>query len=120
MTTATLTPAIRCGNRNPVDFVGEHRHAAPDEVRACYAATAAYEAYGDRYEYNADAAYERHLEDRGYDEARAQDEHEARHGVTSFIESWHIQSPATCPCDDHEDDEPDDTCHCGHPECGAC
>jgi hypothetical protein len=21
---------------------------------------------------------------------------------------------------DDEDDEPDDTCHCGHPECGAC
>lgn len=28
-----------------------------------------------------------------------------------------------CPCMnclDPEDDEPDTSCHCGHPDCGAC
>lgn len=49
----------------------------------------------------AEQAYERHLEDSGYDDARAQDDYEARNGVVGFIEAWHLASPETCPCDAH-------------------
>jgi hypothetical protein len=30
------------------------------------------------------------------------------------------QESAGCDCAECRGDEPDDTCHCGHPDCGAC
>lgn len=41
----------------------------------------------------AEMAYERHLEDRGANEARAQDDHEARNGVISFQDAWDMACP---------------------------
>lgn len=76
------------------------RHADVAAIRACDAYRRDQDAVveGARW---AEAAYERHLEDRGYDEARAQEDYEARNGVIGFIEAWHIQSPHTCPCEEH-------------------
>lgn len=86
------TTGPRCGNcRNGV------RHATVAIIRACYVIEA------DQHlqminEQAAEAAYERHLEDRGYWEAQAQDDYEARLGIPSFTEAWHAASPDTCPC----------------------
>lgn len=61
---------IRCGNCTD-------RHATADEVRECYAITREQNDEADR-EMAAERGYERHLEDRGYEDARAQEAHDAR------------------------------------------
>lgn len=88
------TTGPRCGNCG-----GGVHHADVAAVKLCYALEA--EQSWDDGAAAAEAAYERHLEDRGYDEARAQDDHEARNGVVGFIDAWHAESPDTCPCDRH-------------------
>lgn len=100
MTASALTHRIRCGNPNSPDLPGPHTHATAAEVASCYAATRAYAEYCDWDDGAAAAeqAYERHLENRGYGEARAQADYEARNGVVGFIEAWHLASPDTCPC----------------------
>lgn len=107
--TATLTTGrIRCGNRQSPDFPGKHTHDTVTDVRACYETTAAYERYleWDDGAQAAEQAYERYLEDRGYEAARAQDDYEASHGVVGFSEAWHNESPETCPCGQHPEPKP--------------
>ena len=71
---------VRCGNHGRT-APGEHvHHANPASVRECYRLTA--EAIADQEaEIRAEQALERYLEDRGYDEARAFENWEARHGI---------------------------------------
>lgn len=70
-----------CGNcSSRTDRV---RHINAQAVRTCYIAEREQREEADAC-YNAEMAYERHLEDRGYDEARAHDAHEARMGVIPF------------------------------------
>lgn len=76
------------------------RHADVAAVRACYAYTRDQE-WAVEDAHRTEVAAERAREDVGYWEARAQEEHEARHGVIGFIKAWHIQSPETCPCEQH-------------------
>jgi hypothetical protein len=103
MTTAIAQPAtyvpVRCGNRKA--HGPDVYHNGRTEVRDCFAGRLATEPDHDNGAAAAELAYERHLEDRGYDDARAQEEHEARHGVVGFIQAWHDASPETCPCDRH-------------------
>lgn len=71
---------VRCGNHGRTQH-GEHvYHADPESVRECYrlAAEMIQQAEAD---IRAELAYEQHLEDRGYWEARAQEDYEQRHGV---------------------------------------
>jgi hypothetical protein len=73
------------------------RHVNVQAIRDCYAiAQEQCEAHEDAYA--AELAVERALEDRGYDEARAQEDYEARTGALGLVDWWHIQSPETCPC----------------------
>ena len=83
---------VRCGNHGRT-APGEHvRHANPASVRACYRATA--EMIADQEaEIAAELAYERHLEDRGYWEARAQEDWENRNGVIQFDEAYRMACP---------------------------
>jgi hypothetical protein len=87
--TATGT---RCGNHGRT-APGEHTyHANPASVRECYRLTAQMEA-DQAAEMTAELAYERHLEDRGYWDARAQEDWEERHGVIQFEDAYR----AACP-----------------------
>ena len=83
---------IRCGCCH-----GFHNTVA--EVGYCYDA---YEGQAEaQAEIAAELAYERKLEDAGWQEAAAQDAYEARNGVIGFTQAWHMESPDTCPCGDH-------------------
>jgi hypothetical protein len=68
---------VRCGNHHRDDRT---YHADAASVRECYRLTAEQDA-DSRAEIAAELAYERHLEDRGYWEARAQEDFERNHGV---------------------------------------
>lgn len=99
MTAPTFTP-VRCGNRKAHGRDSKVFHNSADEVRRCFTG----ELEDDDRDWDdgaawAEAAYERHLEDRGYESARAQDEHEARNGVISFRDAWYLASPETAPYD---------------------
>lgn len=76
---AKTATGVRCGNHGSARV----RHDNTEAVRACYE-----QAEGDRRqadaEYDAEMAIERYLENRGYDDARAQDEYEQRMGVIPF------------------------------------
>lgn len=76
------------------------RHINVEAIRTCAIYTADNEQAAEDA-YQGELAVERALENRGYDEARAQEDYEARNGVVGFIEAWHAQSPDTCPCDNH-------------------
>ena len=83
---------VRCGNHGRTS-PGEHvHHANPASVRECYRQTAQMEA-DQAAEIAAELAYERHLEDRGYWEARAQEDWEERYGVVQFEDAYR----AACP-----------------------
>jgi len=70
---STMTrPSIKCGSCHD-------RHSSVDEVRRCYADEA-----GNRQEHEAERATERFFEERGYEDARAQEAHEVRTGALSF------------------------------------
>lgn len=71
---------VRCGNHGRTKH-GEHiYHADPASVQECYRLTA--EMIADQEaEIRAELAYERHLEDRGYWEARAQEQWEQTQGI---------------------------------------
>lgn len=88
---------IRCGNRkvHNQELAKEHHHNSVDEVRLCYnisCGVASIEeevaAYDDeqaaRAEWEAEMGYERHLENQGYWEARADEEHEISMGIDPF------------------------------------
>src|SRR3982751_1911675 len=82
---------VKCGNC-------KRRHSNVAAVKDCYAGP----------DYNdgaaaAEQAYERHLEDRGYDEARFQDEMEARNGVISFSQAWDLADSSRVA--DRQDEE---------------
>lgn len=94
MTLTTIRPhIIRCGCC--LSF-----HSTATDIRNCYADVAEGQAQAEA-ESAAELAYERKLEDAGWQEATAQDDYEARNGVVGFIESWHLASPETCPCSAH-------------------
>lgn len=80
---------VRCGNHGRGVRI---YHANSVSVRECYRLTAQMEA-DQAAEMAAELAYERHLEDRGYWEARAQEDWEKRHGVTQFEDAYR----AACP-----------------------
>lgn len=75
-------------------------HTTAAEVAACYADAEEAQAQANA-ELAAELAYERHLEDRGWQEALLQEQVEAARGVIGFREAWHLASPDTCPCCDH-------------------
>lgn len=81
------------------------RHIDVAAIRACAAYISDNE-WAVEDDHRAEQAAERALEDRGYWEARAQDEYEARNGVVGFTEAWHRDSPDTCPCGRHDAPEP--------------
>ena len=70
---------VRCGNHGK-DRV-YHRDAS--EVKDCYAGR-----FDDDGAAAAEMAYERHLEDAGYWEARAQEDYERRMGVVDFSDAY--------------------------------
>jgi hypothetical protein len=76
---AELATGIRCGAHGRVKVY----HDSTETVRYCYAKMRS-DIAEQEAEAAAELAYERHLEDRGYDEARAQDEYEQRNGVIPF------------------------------------
>jgi hypothetical protein len=73
------------------------RHIDLAAIRACCDITREQEEQAEADSRLEDAQL-RYLENRGYDEARAQDDYEARNGVIGFREAWHNESPDTCPC----------------------
>jgi len=75
---------VKCGNHGWGSKV-YHRDVAT--VRAC-SEIRHWERQTERAEINAELAYERHLEDRGWQDARAQEDHEARMGVVDFQTAW--------------------------------
>lgn len=91
---ATATKQIACGNTKAHGrtFGFQHHHASVDEVRRCFATEGglwsleeAEQAEQDTYD--PDAAYERHLEDAGHEEAMLQEQVEAAMGVVPFSEA---------------------------------
>lgn len=118
MSTQTAQGTVACGNPvhktraagyglNPRD---QHHHLTTVEVRRCFAdprglqsleeveVVMAAEA-ADAYEFDADAAYERHLESAGWAEARAEEEREAAMGILSYEEA-RDEAPAAVADDD--------------------
>lgn len=65
------TEGVRCGNHPGVKVY----HASTDEVRECYEQTR-YQEQMQREEQAIEMAYERHLENRGYDAARWDEDRE--------------------------------------------
>lgn len=90
---AITETGVRCGNH----FRGDNiRHPNAATVRACYEHSAdALAAYEEQYaaELAAESATERYFEDRGYWEARAQEDYEERHGVISFQDAYRMACP---------------------------
>ena len=91
---ATANKQIACGNTKAHGrtFGFQHHHASVDEVRRCFATEGglwsleeAEQAGQDTYD--PDAAYERHLEDAGHEEAMLQEQVEAAMGVVPFSEA---------------------------------
>lgn len=77
------TPSgVRCGNHADRCY-----HANAASVRACYQLSVTLAAEAES-EIAAERGYERHLEDRGYDEARAQELHEQRNGAYRDRQGW--------------------------------
>lgn len=74
---------VRCANHNPDN---QTRHENADAVRECFRFTYELDAAAEA-DHAAELAVERWFEDRGYDEARAQEDHEARMGVVPFHEA---------------------------------
>jgi hypothetical protein len=75
----------RCGNHGSARTY----HANAASVRECYRISRARDDE-QAAEIAAEAAIERHLENAGYDDARAQDAYEAQYGVIGFQEAWDI------------------------------
>lgn len=67
-------------------------HESAAAVRQCYAVRDEMRAQQEA-ELAVERAYERHLEDRGYDEARGQEDWEARHGVIPFDQAYRNACP---------------------------
>jgi hypothetical protein len=90
MTTTLTAPegqaptGVRCGNHRYAGEVVHHEDAAA--VKACYGRRYDQEDEA-RAERAAEAAVERHFEDRGYDEHRSHEEWEARQGLVSYEEA---------------------------------
>jgi hypothetical protein len=70
----------RCGNHGRTKHGSHVYHANTASVRACYQLSAEMEAE-QAAEIAVELAYERHLEDRGYWEARAQEQWEQTYGM---------------------------------------
>ena len=93
---ATDAKRIACGNRKAHGFTPgfQHHHASTAEVRQCFTSEFGLssleedEQHAIEAEVDPDQAYERHLENAGWAEARAQEEHEAAMGVVSFEEAF--------------------------------
>lgn len=83
MDLAIMNKGIRCGNREVHGTDGRFYHPTAADVRDCYT-EAAREADDEALMEGvrqAEMGYERYLEDRGYEAARAQEEYEARMGI---------------------------------------
>lgn len=77
---AALDAGVRCGNHHRGDHI---YHDSARAVQVCYR-KAADDRAQQAGEIAAEAAVERYFEDRGYWEARAQEDHEAACGVIPF------------------------------------
>lgn len=82
---------VRCGNGRVHDkATGPHHHETVAQVRLCFQRgdVPSIEEYVEEHleepEYDPDAAYERHLENLGHDEAMLQDQMEAAAGVVQW------------------------------------
>ena len=76
----STTTGIRCGNHHPEDRI---RHTNAAAVAECYRLM--YDDYDQQYaDLRAELAIERYLENRGYDDARAQEAYERSMGVIPF------------------------------------
>lgn len=74
---------VRCGNHGRVQRGHEVYHATGASVRACYELTAQMEA-DQAAEIAAERGYERFLEERGYHEARDEEDREFWAGVNHY------------------------------------
>lgn len=98
---AIASRLIACGNKSHGRTPGfQHHHESVAQVRRCFATEGGIwsvedgemaEAYSETYDPDAD--YERHLEDAGWHEARAQEAHEAAMGIEQFP----VPAPAPQP-----------------------
>lgn len=88
-TVEETTTGVRCGNHGKVGVAYHHSAAA---VRECYRLGRELDAQA-AAEHAAELAMERALEDRGYWDARAQEDHEAAHGVIQFDEAYRMACP---------------------------
>lgn len=77
---AHLEAGVRCGSHGKGRRV---YHESAEAVRVCYQVMR-YEVSQQMAELAAERDVERYFEDRGYEEARAQDDYEARNGVIPF------------------------------------
>lgn len=84
-----LKAGVRCGSHGRDNRV---YHESAEAVRRCYAVRNEMEAE-QAAELAAEQAYERHLEDRGYDDARAQEVYEQRNGVVPFDQAYRNACP---------------------------
>ena len=87
---------IRCGNpKHNREIAKEHYHGSVAEVRECYAAPKGILSIQEevmahdneqaaRAEIEAEQGYERHLENQGYWQARADEDHEMAMGIDPF------------------------------------
>jgi hypothetical protein len=99
---------IKCGNHN-----SRTKHNNAEQVKMCYQgaevvsselvvtpcetytlSVVAFPEDDDNGAAAAEQAYERYLEDRGANEARLQDDMEARSGVISFSDAWDLADPS--------------------------
>lgn len=87
---------VACGNKaHAVKWPAQVHHYTASQVRECFATQGGLWTVEDEDaqhqdwldEYDADAAYERHLEDAGHEEAMLQDRMEAEMGVIPFDEA---------------------------------
>lgn len=92
------TQTVACANKvhDRANF-GQPHHESVAVVRECFSTPGGLlsieeQEYSDSqdhgsYDYDPDAAYERHLESAGYNEARAQEDWEAQKGIQSYEEA---------------------------------
>lgn len=73
------------------------RHIDVEAIKLCY-----WIEQDQQQQVENELAAERALEDRGYWDARAQEDWEAANGVIPFDVAWHNESPETCPCGNHD------------------
>lgn len=100
MTASLSSSAVRCGNRK-VHGTTRATHETIAQIKLCFSRPQGVESIEEAWraaeakaEIDAEMGYERHLENAGYDEARFQEDMEARMGVIPFEDAMAIAAAA--------------------------